>query len=193
MRVSWWDPVTKQNKAPKPQTTTIKNCEPKNQQLKPQKTSQILSALERCWPSNWLPKLSPRPLAFFLERVPRYLSSSRNLFKCCSWHSYRAVAAQRLSEIWVWSLKLKCNFYRHAQYSRSQKHSCIFSKLECSFRVFKLHTRFRFWIRVWEGNSFFFCLLGLNLIFFFKKKVGCEDLFLWRWDVDTEEMRVRCL
>lgn len=66
------------------------------------------------------------------------------------------------------------NFYRHAQYSRFQKLSCIFSKLECNFKVFKFHIRFRFLNKSLRKRISFFCLLGLN----FFLKIGCEDSFM---------------
>lgn len=154
--VSWWDPVTKQNKPP----TNPNNSNPKthalNHQTKSQKASQVLTVWEFWWPSNRFPKLSPRSLFFFLELGFQYLFSCCNLFKCCSWHSHLSCNCAVI--IWDLSVNFKVevlNFYRHAQYLRFQKHSCIFSKLECSYKVFKFHVRFRFWIRVWEGNSFF--------------------------------------
>lgn len=126
-----------------------------------------LTAFPSCLLGHW----------FFLELGAHYLFSCCNLFKCCSWHSHLSCSCTVI--IWDLSVNFKVevlNFYRHAQYSRFQKHSCIFSKLECSFKVFKFHVRFRFWIRVWEGNSFFFLSVRFKPNFF-KIKVGCEDLF----------------
>lgn len=131
------------------------------------------------------PSCSVGQLASFLKLDAVSPLSCCNLFKCCSWHS--SLSCSCVVIIWDLSVNFKVevlNFYRHAQNSWFQKLSCIFSKLECDFKVFKFRIRFRFLNKSLRKKFFFF--LSVRFKLFFKKKDWLWRFILGCWDVDTQ-------
>lgn len=97
--------------------------------------------------------------SFSFSRAGRYLIPSTALVFLSNVVMVWALAVQQLLAFWVCILKLKWLMISKAFFSKS-----VFFKLDYAFsHYFKFSVGLRFWMRVWEGNKFFFFSVSFKL------------------------------